>query len=283
MSSILSFCYANEDPEGGLTSIALADEVNSLDQASGYLPESVYTTFRTYPGACALHLSDHFNRLEDSSRLAGWPISLEKKQLRANIRQALDQYPADITRVRVQIPFAKEPQVVYLLVGALIVPTSQQRQHGVKVITSEVTRAKPAAKLTGFIKSTRQLRQKIGDDIEEVILLDNQRNILEGMTSNFYSVIGGEIYTAGEGMLPGITRQIVLEIAASEGISLKLMPPAFELIDRFDEAFITSSSRGVLPVTEIDNVPVGSGEPGAITCKLMELYDQRVLAEVQPM
>lgn len=282
MSLILSFCYTNKDHEGGLTSIPLESEVNSLDKASGYLPESVYTTFRSYPGACALHLSDHFNRLEDSSRLAGWPISLQKEQLRANIRQALHQYPADVARVRVQIPFAKEPQVVYLLVGALIVPTSQQRQQGVKVITSDITRTTPAAKLTGFIKSTQQLRQNIGDDIEEVILLDERRNILEGMTSNFYSVMDGVLYTAGEGMLPGITRQIVLEIAASEGISLKLMPPAFDMIERFDEAFITSSSRGVLPVTEIDNMPVGSGEPGVITRKLMELYDQRVLAEVQP-
>lgn len=282
MSLILSFCYVNKDPEGGLTSVALADEVNSLDQASGYLPDSIYTTFRTYPGACALHLSDHFNRLEESSRLAGWPIWLQKEQLRANIRQALRQYPADVARVRVQIPLAKDPRVIYLMIGALNVPTPRQRERGVTTITSQVTRAKPAAKLTRFIKSTRQLRQNIGDDIEEVILLDERRNILEGMTSNFYSVMDGVIYTAGEGMLPGITRQIVLEIAASEGIPLNLMPPAFDLFERFDEAFITSSSRGVLPVTEIDNIPVGSGEPGVITRKLMELYDQRVLAEVQP-
>lgn len=113
-------------------------------------------------------------------------------------------------------------------------------------------------------------------------MVDERNHLLEGLTSNFYAVMDGIIYTAGAGVLHGITRQVVLKIARSAGFRITLTSPDMNDFARFSEAFITSSSRGVLPVTEIDNQPVGSGNIGNVTRKLMDLYDKHVLAEIEP-
>jgi len=282
MASILSFCYTNGDSKSILRPYLFSTEVATLDQASNLLPEGAYTTFRTYPNTTTLHLEDHFHRLEESSDFTGFPIILDTDRLRSNIRWALQQFPAEVARVRIMIPFAVQKQIVYIFIGALTVPTEYQLQRGVKVITSRVRRLKPVAKLTGFIQSTQMLRQKLSSDVEEVIMVDEHNHLLEGLTSNFFAVMDGNIYTAGEEVLHGITRQVVLEIAQSAGLQINLTSPGLNDIGRCSEAFITSSSRGVLPVTEIDHQPIGSGQPGSITRKLMELYDQSVLAEIEP-
>lgn len=282
MPSILSFRYSNDDPKSILSPVAFSSEVETLDQVTAILPEGAYTTFRTYPGQTALHLSEHFQRLEESSRLAGFPIKLDVDRLRANIRQALAQFTAEIARVRVMIPFTEQGQVVYLFIGALTVPSDNQRKRGVKVVTREFHRSLPEAKLTGFISSTQAIRKILGKGIEEVIMVDDQKHMLEGLTSNFFAVIDGIIYTAGEGVLYGITRRIVLEIAQNEGMVLKMIPPSFMDLDRFSEAFITSTSRAVLPVTVVDSRVVGTGEPGDYTKVLMQQYDRWVEAEVKP-
>lgn len=282
MSLILSFCYTNGEPNSKVNLVSFDQEIHSLDQAAMLIPEGAYTTFRTYPNYSVLHLDDHFRRLEESSRLAGYPIALDTTQLRANLRLALQQFSAEMARVRIMIPFSKQGRLIYLFIGALTVPTELQRSRGVKIISREYHRAQPTAKLTGFISSTQELREILNGGIEEVIMVDENRRILEGLTSNFYAVMDGIIHTAGEGVLPGITRQMVLDIARSEGIQIDLSTPRLDEIAHFDEAFITSTSRSVLPVVEIDSRPVGSGQPGLITRRLMDCYDRVVLAEAQP-
>lgn len=279
---ILSFCYINGDSRSRLQPVSYDQEITTLDQASLRLSEGAYTTFRTYPNHTVLHLSEHFSRLEESSRLAGYPIGLDAAQLRSNLRQALQQFSAEVARVRVTIPFSGRNHQIYLFVGALSVPTAIQRSHGVKVISKALQRSQPGAKLTGFITSTQELRKTLDGGIEEVIMVDEKGNILEGLTSNFYAVISGTVHTAGEGVLPGITRQMVLDVASLAGIPISLTAPSLAEIDHFDEAFITSTSRSVLPVTQIDSLLVSGGQPGPITQRLMTLYEQQVLAEAQP-
>ena len=120
------------------------------------------------------------------------------------------------------------------------------------------------------------------EGFEEILMVDESGNILEGLTSNFYAVMDGEIWTAGQGVLSGITRQIVLLLAEDAGYPVQMDAPKLSNLIRFTETFITSTSRAVLPVTEINHEPVGDGKPGPITRKLMQIYEQKVLAEVEP-
>ena len=79
-------------------------------------------------------------------------------------------------------------------------------------------------------------------------MLDNHDRFLEGLSSNFFAILGGVLWTAEQGVLSGITRAVVIECANQVGLPLRLEPPPREDLTSFDEVFITSSSRGVLPV-----------------------------------
>jgi len=282
MATILSFSYPLDDSTIDLTSEILDPEILTLDQASNALPAGAYTTFRTYQRNKALFLEEHFQRLEASAALAGQAIRLDIPALRRHIRTALEKFSAPEARVRLTIPLDSFLKRMYIFVSALSVPTPAQRERGVTVITADIQRELPAAKLSNFIQSSQPLRDRLKEGYEEILMVDDHNNILEGLTSNFYAVTNGVILTAGSGVLSGITRQIVLQIAAEEGYSIELVSPKLADFANFSETFITSSSRGVLPVTEINYHAVGSGQPGQITRSLMELYERRVAAEIEP-
>ncbi|TDA64882.1 MAG: hypothetical protein D9V45_09720 [Chloroflexi bacterium] len=282
MAPILSFCYLNGDYSSGLASNPLDSDITTLDHASNRLPAGAYTTFRTYQKYSALHLNDHIRRLEGSAGLAGYPIKLDTDQLRRNLRAALSQFSGSDARVRLTLPFGLEPETIYIHVDALSVPTAAQYDNGVKTITARMQRSNPAAKLSNFIQSSHQARQRLLEGFEEVLMVDDSENILEGLTSNFYAVMDGEIWTAGQEVLLGITRQMVLLLAHEAGFKVQLKAPKLSDLPRFTEAFITSTSRAVLSVTEIDFKPVGNGSPASIAKKLMQLYDQKIMAEIEP-
>ncbi|MHB8112055.1 MAG: hypothetical protein A2X24_07500 [Chloroflexi bacterium GWB2_54_36] len=282
MSPILSFCYLNGDYSSSLVSNPLESAITTLDQASNLLPAGAYTTFRTYSKYFALHLNDHLRRLETSSKLGGHPIRLNVDQLRRNLRVALTQFPGTEARVRLIIPFGLGDETIYIHVGALSVPTAAQRANGVKTLTAQMQRNNPSAKLSNFIQTSQAARRRLQEGFEEILMVDERGNILEGLTSNFYAVMGGEIWTAGQGVLSGITRQIVLLLAEDAGYPVQLEAPKLSNLISFTEAFITSTSRAVLPVTEIDHEPVGDGKPGPLTQMLMHLYNQKVLSEIEP-
>jgi len=97
-------------------------------------------------------------------------------------------------------------------------------------------------------------------------LLTKNGKVLEGMTSNFYAIKGKTIITARNGILLGVTRHAVLKLARGEGMSIQYRSPLVG--EKFDEAFLTSSSRGVVPIVQIDGTPVGQGKVGVWTKRL---------------
>jgi branched-chain amino acid aminotransferase len=138
------------------------------------------------------------------------------------------------------------------------------------------SREKPALKQTTFISESSSERKRAGGDIFEILLTHNGR-ILEGMTSNFFCVRHGVLHTAGRGVLSGVTRQTVITIARQAGIQVRFKALSLREIPGIDEAFITSSSRGVVPVVQIGDQPVANGKVGGITKQLIGLYQQGVL------
>lgn len=282
MPPILSFHFHNSEPDVPLVKFDLYPAVTTLDQASNSIPAGAYTTFRTYQKTSALHFCDHIARLVNSARLAGYPIHLDELLLRKNVREAILHHPGEEVRVRLTIPFVNLLDVIYIFVDALTVPTTAQRQDGARTLTRKMQRDNPSAKLSTFIQSSGDTRNLLKGGYEEVLMVGEKGSILEGLSSNFYAVVAGEIWTAGEGVLSGITREVVLAIAAEHAIPVHLDAKQLADLPEMQEAFITSTSRAVLPVVEIDNKPVAGGKPGPITQKLMTWYDQQVLREIAP-
>ena len=97
------------------------------------------------------------------------------------------------------------------------------------------------------------------------------------MTSNVFYVKDGKLGTARKDILLGVTRRTVLHVARGNGLDILYRAVKREQVPALDETFITSSSRGIVPVIQIDDVPVGEGVPGSITKKLMKDYDEYVM------
>ncbi len=262
--------------------LRIQDEWSSLDEACRSLPGGAYTTLRTYHHSQVLFLADHFQRLEASAALSGLPVSLDHARLRMALRTVLGETSRVLRggsrvhdyRIRIVLDLESNVGDLFFALTRLQTPSDQEYERGVAVILSGLQRSLPEAKLTSFISKTAEIG--LPSWANEALLVDEQGRILEGMSSNFYAVIKGALYTAGEGVLPGLTRQLVLEEARLAGITVILQAPALQSIPDFEEAFLTSTSRGVLPVNQIAGQVIGSGQPGQLTQTIASCYQERV-------
>lgn len=260
------------------TAIRLKDE-SSLDAITRQLPDGYYSTFRTYDnGTRVLGLAAHMQRLYKPVSAPGVGQALLRRQLSA----LLEAYRPNEARVRAIMTRQGE---VYLAIAPLVPLPREVYDRGARVETTELQREHPRLKSTSFIGRSESERQHLAQEgIFEALLVRDGR-ILEGMTSNFFYVGQADnlphLGTAHDKILPGVTRKTVLEIARGRGLELKFQPLNRDQVGAINEAFITSSSRGIVPVVQIDNVTIGQGSPGPITQKLGSEYESYVLANAE--
>jgi len=107
---------------------------------------------------------------------------------------------------------------------------------------------------------------------ETVILVDRENNVVEGPGFNVFAVEGERISTPSRGVLEGITRKTVIELADDHGFPLEQRAVPAEEVRRAEEVFVTSTAGGIMPVTEVDGRPVGNGVPGPVTLRLRDAY-----------
>jgi branched-chain amino acid aminotransferase len=276
-------CWLLSPAGSELTLLHQEPAPRTLDEACQRLPGGAYTTLRTYRRLYTLRLESHFQRLEEAAALVGRAIALNRPSLRRALRAAVlatepGETPDQEFRIRIILDLELQPGDVYIVRSRQQVPPPEAYQHGAAAITTSLQRDLPAAKLTAFIQRASVVHLPPG--INEALMVDPAGRILEGLSSNFYAVIDEKLWTAGQGVLEGITRRLVLEEAAAAGLEIHLEAPTVADIPRFQEAFITSTSRAVLPITQIDGQPVGSGKVGPIARQLLELYQKRIQEEL---
>ncbi|MCS6994358.1 MAG: aminotransferase class IV [Anaerolineales bacterium] len=257
-------------------------DVSSLDAVSRQLPQGLYSTFRTYAGRTkVLGLEMHLHRLYDPLPALGIRAQVSPSELRAALREGLRDFPAQEARVRVTVSTTEGAGMVFMALEPLKAPDETVYQRGVRVILSPVERKTPRLKTTSFIGESDSARQMLLQSGAYEALMTRNGRILEGLTSNFYAVKNGVIITAREGILLGVTRRYVLRLARSNGIGIEYRPPRVEELPTWDEAFITSSGRGVVPVTEVAGQPVGTGQVGEIARLLRRVYDEYVVKKAE--
>jgi branched-chain amino acid aminotransferase len=245
---------------------------DSLADAARYEPhDGVYTITNTHNTMQVLKLDAHLNRLEDSARQAGIPLQLDRARLRAALRSLIEEAGYGDVRFRITVPKA-QPDNLILSVEPFKPLAADIIANGVRCITvKDAARHTPAAKTVDWMHDRASIEKTLPADIFTGLLLGENGEILEGLSSNFYAILNGELRTAGTGVLPGIAQQIVFEIAPRV---LPLRKDAVTVADipRLSEAFITSSSRGIVPVIEIDGITIGEGKPGEQTQALRREY-----------
>jgi branched-chain amino acid aminotransferase len=144
----------------------------------------------------------------------------------------------------------------------------------------------PAVKSGNYLNNVLALgeaRRRSG--AYEAILCAADGTVAEGASSNVFVVAAGQVRTPGPevGILDGITRAKVIELCRRHDIPFREARVTPDELRDADEAFITSATRGVLPVTRVDDRPVGGGAPGPVTRRLMALYDALARAGVDEM
>ncbi len=257
---------------------------SSLNEASRFIPDGGYTTLRTYHRTGVILLSAHFDRMEESAALLGHPVTLNRPALRQLLCDVLRNTTWEHTeesRVRLTVDCTVTPGDIWLSIEPLPVPSPAEYAKGVGALTRTMHRDNPKAKYSAFIAESQAARQLLGADINEVLMLDGDNRILEGLTSNFFALYQGTLYTSDNGILPGMTRSLILEEVAQTGIPLVLEAPHAGWMPYAQEAFISSASRAILPVTRIDKYPVGNGIPGAVTRQLAERLRARLEKETE--
>jgi len=257
--------------------------------------DSVYETIGTAHGRL-FAAAEHLQRLERSAARVGL-----RPPPRAEIERAIADTVAAAgnpeSRVRVILSrgpgkldldpaSADDPRLV-VIVQPLGAPTAEMYQRGVEVAIVSVARNSPraidpAVKSGNYLNNVLALGEARRAGAYEAILCAADGSVAEGASSNVFAVTGGVVRTPPPetGILDGITRAKVLDLCRAEDIRAReerLMP---DDLRGADEAFITSATRAVLPVTRVDGQPVGAGVPGPITRRLMQLYDALARAGV---
>ena len=159
------------------------------------------------------------------------------------------------------------------------IANEEQRRRGLHVIVSDVQRIPPAsvdptAKNYHWNDLTMGLLGALDAGADSVLLRDARDNVVEGPGFNVFAVVGGRLVTPREGVLHGVTRRTVIEIARAAGYDvLERELPLAELL-RADEAFVTSSGGGVMAVTRVNGTAIAGGGPGRITRELDATYWQ---------
>jgi branched-chain amino acid aminotransferase len=240
-------------------------EDTSLAEASAHLPAGAYSTLRTYRGNGLVRFDAHLRRLEESAASQGPPATIDHDVARRLVTTALQETRHSESRLR--LTFA--PPRLFVSVEPFVPPAPTFYEQGVACVTlPRIHRDQPHAKDTRFIPTARRAYDELPAGIEEGLLLAADGSILEGLSSNFFAVLDGTLQTEEDRVLPGITRALVLEVAARQ-IPLARRATRIDELPLLDEAFITSASREMLPVVRIDGSPVGDGGVGARTRAIM--------------
>jgi len=251
----------------------------NLNFISSLIPAGSYTTFRTFDGNKVVRLREHFRRLTCSAVMSGLYLELDEDRLREILRGLITECGEMDHRIRITLAFEESPGDIFIAIQELQAIPEQVYKNGVSVVTCRLQREQPKAKRTRFIERAESIRKGLPEEVEEAIMLGPEEELLEGLSSNFFAVRGGQVRTADEDVLPGVTRNMVLECAKQCEITVHLLPVKLREIESLEEAFITSSSRGIMPVVRIDDVPVGDGKPGPVTRRLMDCYANLVKTE----
>jgi branched-chain amino acid aminotransferase len=272
--------------EAGPVPLPVPGTPRDLHELFELAPLGVYSGLRTYEHVRFLRLEQHLGRTERSAALLGWTEPLDRALLRRGLHTLVSAYSALDTRVRfdwLPAPSRVGGTTCRLLVGlAPLVPIAPELMaNGVRLGLCPLRRPTPLVKTTDFVRQRRSCTE-LDPSAYEHLMVDESGRVLEGTSSNFFGVRAGTLVTAGEGVLEGITRRIILELADGLGIEVSLAGLRLGELGGLDEAFISSSTREIVPAVEVARCRIGSGRPGPVTRALHAAFRRFADANARP-
>ncbi len=233
-------------------------------------------------------LDKHIDRFFQSTEKLRMPCTVSRIDLKKILagcveRSGLDNAYVEMIQTRGMSPnFERDPRKSEPRFIAFAVPFGwilkpEEFGKGLDVLVSNRRRISPNS-VDSSIKNYHWLDLVSGmfeaydNGHDTVILTDEENNISEGPGFNIFCVDETGLNTPNKGVLEGITRQTVLDLAKELNVPFQLRPISLETLKSSNEVFATSTAGGIMPITKINGLPIGRGAPGEITRKLHKTY-----------
>ncbi|SHN15093.1 branched-chain amino acid aminotransferase [Cyclobacterium lianum] len=234
---------------------------------------AIFDFFRTV-GRHPLFLEEYLERFTQSAEKAGLPLDYSLQELRDIVYTLIEKNDHQDGGVRMVLTgglsdnhFLPARGKLFIFCEPLMLPSREKYEKGVKLLSVEYVRPLPAIKTTNYTYPCWLSLDWKAQGAEDVVYHYKDR-VSESSRSNIFLVKHGQIYTPQRDILWGITRNKVMKLAGGVGLS------DFNLDDLMgaDEIFISSTTKRILPITDIDNVQIGNGHPGPVTKELMAAF-----------
>ncbi len=250
--------------------------------------DGVFEGLRSYGGK-VFRLDEHLVRLWNSAKVIWLEIPISKEAMAKAVNDTLAANGIKDGYIRLVVTRGagtlgldpnrcSHPQVIIITDKIELYPEDFYR-NGLEIVTASTMRNHPGA-LNPRIKSLNYLNNILAK-IEglkagciEALMLNHKGEVAEATGDNIFLVRGGILQTPplDAGILEGITRDAVIELARGAGIEVSEMPLTRHDVYIADECFLTGSAAEVIPVVKIDNRLIGDGKPGPITRDLMARF-----------
>ncbi len=254
--------------------------------------DGIFESLCAYDGHIFM-LEEHLERLWHSAKAIKLALPFTRKKFEKLLYESLSRNNLQNARIRLtisrgegelglDIALCPKPTVVVMSVSFNGYPEEMYKQGlTAAIVTTQHISSKaldPAIKSLNFLNNILAKQEAKIRGAKEALMLNAEGRLTEGTTSNLFWVSNNTLKTPALecGLLPGVTRRLVLELAYQNGINVEEggFAPA-ELLSA-DEAFLTNTSLEIMPLVKVDAKPIGDGMPGEITVKLHELFKAEI-------
>jgi branched-chain amino acid aminotransferase len=252
--------------------------------------DGVFEGIRSYSGK-VFRMEEHLERLWNSAKAIWLQIPISKAEMAKAIVDTLAVNKLADSYIRVVVTrgvgtlgldpnHCSSPQVI-IITDLISLYPDELYQKGLEIVTVSTMRNHPAA-LSPRIKSLNYLNNILAkiEGIQagsvEALMLNHKGEVAECTGDNLFLVRGGQLLTPpiDAGILEGVTRSAVIELARQGGVTVKEVPLTKHDVYIADECFLTGTAAEVIPVVKVDSRTIGSGQPGPITRDLIKRFHE---------
>lgn len=249
--------------------------------------DGVYEVIPVFGGRC-FRVDEHLDRLDHSLRETGIPQPLTREQWRDIFEHLIAAYGGGDQGIYLQITrgvaptrehrFPEQCTPTVLAMSRILPPTSTLSSTGmpapiVAITLDDIRWQRCDIKSTSLLGGVLMTQRALDAGAREAILLRNGI-VLEGASSNVFAVHNGTLYTAPKSqcILAGITRDLIVELVRQKNIAFREESLTIDALREASEIWISSSTREMTPVTQLDDQLVGSGEVGPVFKQIWQWY-----------
>lgn len=249
---------------------------------------AVFDFLRTY-GRKPYGVLSHLSRLRASAERIGIALPWPRESLAGIVQSTLDRNGYAESNVRIIVTAGSstdfmnpqgKPRLIVMVTPLPVMP-SHWYENGVGIVTVRLERPMTGAKRIDYVEARMALEAAHRQNAIEAVYTDRHEQVYEGTTSNLFMIRNGVLVTPGKGILPGITRQTILDVAET-GMPVEVRDILRSELMQADEVFISGTNKGIVPVVSVDGHPIAAGKPGKRTRDLSDAFNAWVQQNPEP-